>query len=187
MENENDFFIFCALNAVRQFWFLFLYFISAFYLAACNSLPCISFDFIGMDELDADGLSSVFMVLALIDGNLDCMAELDFCNGANRLKMLRPLATSVTMGFCSMRGDDDDDDGDMMWEALVALFMLRLMFAAFFCDGISMFVLHLVTVADTERLNGILVAILEMRFGDVGSEAMTGISLVDGSSLVNVF
>lgn len=78
-----------------------------------------------------------------------------------------------------------------MWEALVALFMLRLTLAALFCNGISMLVLHLVTlrctVADTDRLNGILVAILEVFFGDVGSDEITGISLADGSSLVNVF
>lgn len=43
------------------------------------------------------------------------------------------------------------------------------------------------TVAETDRLNGIFDAIFEMRFGDVGSDAITGISSTDGSSFVNVF
>lgn len=52
-------------------------------------------------------------------------------------------------------------------------------------------VLHLVTLrctdAETDRLNGIFVAIFDVLCGDDGSEEMTGISMADGSSLVNVF
>lgn len=69
--------------------------------------------------------------------------------------------------------------------------MLRLMLAALFCNGISILVLHLVTLrcpaAETDRLNGIFVAIFDVFFGDEGSDEMTGISMADGSSLVNVF
>lgn len=78
-----------------------------------------------------------------------------------------------------MDANDDDDPGDIMWEALVALFMLRFTLAALFSSGISMFVLHLVTlrctVADTDRLNGIFVAIFDVFFGDDGSDEIIGI------------
>lgn len=159
------------------------------YLAAYEILPVAIFDFIGIDVLDADGLSSVF-------GNFDWINGLDFCNGEKRLKIFLPAAMSPTIvrgsGFWLVFGvDDNDDAGDIMWEALLALFMLRFTLAAFFCNGISMFVLHLVTLrctdADTDRLNGIFVAIFDVFLGDDGSDEMTGIWLADGSSLVNVF
>lgn len=78
-------------------------------------------------------------------------------------------------------------------DVLDAFFKFRRVnvFDAIFCEGISMFVLHLVTLRvacnEVVRLNGIFDMSGFVFFGDVGSETITGISpSEDGSSLINV-
>lgn len=92
------------------------------------------------------------------------------------------------------RGESDPFwRGDEICDVLDALFIVRRMNVAdaFFCSGISMLVLLLVTFRvacnDVARLNGILETEVFVFFGDVGSDTMTGISPpADGSSLMNV-
>lgn len=110
--------------------------------------------------------------------------------GDQRLKILL-LVDGVSRLW---RGESDPHcRGDEICDVLDALFMVRRVNVAdaFFCSGISMFVLLLVTFRvacnDVARLNGIFETKVLVFFGDVGSETITGISPpADGSSLMNV-
>lgn len=130
---------------------------------------------------------AVFIVvtLAAAAGN----GETFLFGGVHRLKML--LLVDGESRLC--RGESDPRDGDEICDVLDALFMVRRINVAdaFFCIGISMFVLLLVTFRvvcnDVVRLNGIRDVNVLVFFGDVGSETITGISPpADGSSLMNV-
>lgn len=128
----------------------------------------------------------VFDTLAAVAGS----GETFLFGGDHRLKML--LLVDGESRF--WRGESDPrDDGDEICDVLDALFIVRRVNVvdAFFCSGISMLVLLLVTFrgvcSDVVRLNGIFETSVLVFFGDVGSETMTGMSPpADGSSLINV-
>lgn len=143
---------------------------------------------IGFD-IPIDSRLGVFIAanfVALVGGNGDTF----LLGGDHRLK-IDVLLVDGESRLC--RGDRDPrDDGDDICDVLEALFMVRRMNVddAFFCNGISMFVLLFVTFRpvcnDVVRLNGIFDTKFLVFFGEVGSDTMTGISPSDGSSLMNV-